>query len=140
MDARAKTGMCKTCYSAFRSANKKPKRKSGNQYKRFGKTHYQRNKKYYYEKAMARKRHLRELVDNYKKSHPCVDCGNPDYRLLTFDHINDDKEIDVSKIVNRGWSDERLMKEISKCEVVCSNDHAIRTWERRQKLLSDTGV
>jgi hypothetical protein len=75
-----------------------------------------------------------ELID-FKESHPCVDCGlcYP-YVCMSFDHTGQDKVSDVGKMAKgnghlRGRA--RLLAEIAKCDLVCSNCHALRTHERR---------
>lgn len=75
----------------------------------------------------------REFVTEYLKIHPCVDCGNADIRVLEFDHINNDKEENISHTVRNAWALDRLTAEIAKCEVRCCNCHRIVTIERRHK-------
>lgn len=64
------------------------------------------------------------------KTHPCVDCGESDLRVLEFDHITGIKRNHVSRLLARGncWS--TIETEIAKCEVVCANCHRKRTFER----------
>lgn len=57
----------------------------------------------------------------------CVDCGLEDFRVLEFDHLGD-KECNVGALFGKRWS--RVEVELKKCELVCSNCHAIRTYER----------
>ena len=83
---------------------------------------------------------LAKFVNEYKLKHPCVDCGNDDIRVLTFDHVTDDKEIDVSVAVHNGWSVKRLLTEIEKCNVRCCNCHTIVTHERRKKLTTNKHI
>lgn len=137
-DPRSKTGLCLKCYNAFRKANRKPNY-GGSQYKVYGKSHYERNKTYYFERKRERIKMLTDFVNDYKRQHPCVDCGNPDFRVLTFDHTSLDKEKAVSTAIQCGWSKERILSEIRKCEVRCSNCHTIMTIQRR-KNFCDTGV
>jgi hypothetical protein len=60
-----------------------------------------------------------------------MDCGfRGHFEALQFDHLRD-KVGNVSEMVARGFSLERLKKEIEKCQVVCANCHAIRTYNRR---------
>ena len=61
---------------------------------------------------------------NYKKTLSCNRCGNNDYRVLQFHHINSDKEFNVSSKIGRRTLSS-LMKEIDKCEVLCANCHFI---------------
>jgi len=69
--------------------------------------------------------------------HPCVDCGEGDFRVLDFDHIdpNDKSEIGgVAQLLWRNCSLKRIKAEIEKCEIVCSNCHRIRTAERANNV------
>ena len=75
----------------------------------------------------------RKFVIEYLKTHPCVDCGNSDIRVLEFDHVIGTKEENISHTVRNAWSLKRLMLEIDKCEVRCCNCHRIVTIERRHK-------
>lgn len=67
-----------------------------------------------------------QIVIEYLRSHPCVDCKESDIIVLDFDHQGD-KDQNVSTAVRNGWSIKRLMNEIAKCEIVCSNCHRRRT-------------
>ena len=72
----------------------------------------------------------REYISDYRKSHPCVDCGNSDPRVLDFDHLRD-KDYNVANMW--GLSVARIQKEIDKCEMRCANCHRIVTCERRNQ-------
>ena len=63
----------------------------------------------------------RQYVLDYLRTHPCVDCGESDPVVLEFDHIGDDKDCDVSLLMNKAYSVERVQSEIDKCEVRCAN-------------------
>jgi hypothetical protein len=84
--------------------------------------------------ALIRARNLRLRADNqqklmeYLREHPCVDCGEPDVRVLEFDHLRD-KVGDISVLV-RNWVWERVLEEIAKCDVLCANCHRRRTLAR----------
>ena len=59
----------------------------------------------------------------------CVDCGYKKHpTALQFDHINDDKEFSPAR--GACYSKERVRAQMAKCEVVCANCHAIRTYRR----------
>ena len=64
------------------------------------------------------------------KSQPCADCGisYPDY-VMDLDHRSD-KVRDVSKMLS--YSMDRLLSEISKCDIVCANCHRERTYKQQQ--------
>lgn len=72
-----------------------------------------------------------EAVSEYLLAHPCLDCGEPDVRVLDFDHrVGVDKRAEVMHLVHNGYSVERVMGEIAKCDVRCRNCHAKVTYER----------
>jgi len=60
----------------------------------------------------------------------CVDCGEPDSRVLQFDHVRGEKRANVTQMVSKGYSWETILAEIDKCDVVCANCHAKRTAQR----------
>ena len=64
------------------------------------------------------------------KAGPCADCGiaYPPH-VMDFDHVRGVKLRAVGLL--RSGSVERLLAEIAKCEVVCSNCHRERTHQRR---------
>ena len=82
----------------------------------------------------------RAFVDEYKKGHPCVDCGEVDPIVLDFDHITDNKKMCIARLVGGGFSLQLIKEEIGKCEVRCSNCHRRITHYRREakKLLRET--
>lgn len=65
---------------------------------------------------------------------PCVDCGKtfPPY-CMDFDHRDPkEKTLNIAKVYAFGRK--RLLDEIKKCDVVCSNCHRIRTHNRKDYL------
>ncbi len=74
----------------------------------------------------------RDFVTAYLSEHPCVDCGESDPIVLTFDHVRGKKSNNIATMVARGLSLETLKAEIEKTEVRCFNCHAIRTHEQSE--------
>ena len=74
-----------------------------------------------------RSKKIRQQVWDYLLEHPCVDCGISDPIVLEFDHVRGDKVITISKAMQHGWSYERILSEIAKCDVRCANCHRRRT-------------
>lgn len=104
---------CKKCSNVYYSRN------------------YDKNPEYYKQNARRLQRQCRERIFEYKKTHPCKDCGNVDPRVLEFDHLKN-KSFNISTMTKYSCSWRNIMKEISKCDVVCANCHKIRTYERRR--------
>jgi hypothetical protein len=78
-------------------------------------------------KARERNKIVKNFINEYKLLQGCKDCGyNKHHVALDFDHISNDKELNVCN----AKSIDQAKKEIEKCEVVCSNCHRIRTYER----------
>jgi hypothetical protein len=71
------------------------------------------------------------LVDSFKTK--CIRCGNADQRVLDFHHLHD-KDKGVATLRVAGYSKARILKEISKCVVLCANCHRIQHWEERHGL------
>jgi hypothetical protein len=66
------------------------------------------------------------------KSNPCIDCGKvlrPE--AMDFDHVHGAKVKSISSMWS--WGREKILDEISKCELVCANCHRVRTRVRRDR-------
>jgi hypothetical protein len=90
---------------------------------------YRDKEKQYARQKMHRDKNAENLW-NFLTSSSCKDCNTTDPRVLEFDHLGD-KSFNVSRAVSgstRSW--ETILKEISKCDIVCANCHRIRTQER----------
>ena len=83
------------------------------------------------QKAVARNR---DFVRFVKESNPCTDCRQTyPYYVMDFDHLSD-KVRGVSVLMNQGVSLNKILEEIEKCELVCSNCHRVRTFKRGKVL------
>mgnify|MGYP001617195566 CR=1 FL=1 len=77
--------------------------------------------------ANERKRKIIEFLNEYKLEKGCKDCSYRKYAVaLDFDHVDGVKERNVCN----SKSIKQAMEEIKKCEIVCSNCHRIRTYNR----------
>lgn len=104
--------------------------------KQYRRAYYQRTRQQaiQYSIDFIRRRRIknRKYVADLKSSTPCVDCGvqYPHY-VMQFDHLNAaDKSDNVSTLASQGVSLDTLKLEIAKCEIVCANCHAARTYTR----------
>jgi hypothetical protein len=83
------------------------------------------------ERNIRRRQLIRETIRSYKEGHSCKDCGKTFPPVcMDFDHILE-KTINISLLPTNVKNIERVLEEISKCELVCANCHRIRTENRR---------
>ncbi len=93
------------------------------------KRHYIANKCLYMERNKKYRKSIQNFIKDIKENTPCVDClVKYPYYVMDFDHICD-KEFNVNFLSSTGRIG-ALKKEIEKCEIVCSNCHRRRTYER----------
>ena len=110
---------CKECFRAY--------------FKNRGELHRRQSGK----AKRTRQVRAREFVAQHLRTHPCVDCGEPDHVVLEFDHIGE-KRGHLSVLKAGGYSIAFLRREIEQCEVVCVSCHRRRTarrgsWRRATK-------
>lgn len=68
----------------------------------------------------------REYLGNH-----CVLCGSVD--TLEFDHvIPETKELEIATAIARGWSWQRLVTELDKCQLLCEDCHTTKSVDARQ--------
>ncbi len=73
---------------------------------------------------------LRDRLVEHLLSHPCVDCGERDLRLLELDHLDPlTKRDGVGRLVAQAMSWAVVAREIAKCDVRCAACHRLRTQE-----------
>lgn len=76
---------------------------------------------------------VKQFVRSQKEGKPCVDCNTVyPYYVLQFDHRGDDPKMFM---LSNAPSIEKAKVEILKCDLVCANCHAARTYIRRLTLL-----
>lgn len=64
----------------------------------------------------------------YLTTHPCVECGEADFRVLDFDHRKpEEKAFTISQGLGGSYGLHRIMEEMEKCDVRCANCHRKRT-------------
>ncbi len=94
------------------------------------KQHYKDNKQSYFDRVRTREVGVIEdnqkRLANYLRRHPCIDCGQTDFRVLEFDHVRGNKSNNIARMVGQGFSWSTIEAEIAKCEVRCANCHRIR--------------
>lgn len=80
-------------------------------------------------KALVRQRQndLRKWFRDYKATLACP-CGEKHPGCLDFHHTAG-KELNLAKAVSKGWGKKRILAEIAKCSVLCSNCHRKLHWQ-----------
>lgn len=106
-DLASRSAMCKTHHREYTRA------------------HYLANKQYYVDKARRNTKSVKDRIREAKNV-PCYDCKQSyPYYVMDFDH-RESKQFNIGGSGYRfGWK--AIEAEISKCDVVCSNCHRIRT-------------
>ena len=65
------------------------------------------------------------------KDVPCADCDiKYPYYVMQFDHVRGVKLFNIADACGGRRSMKSVLEEIAKCDIVCANCHATRTWTR----------
>lgn len=99
------------------------------------------------EKILKKRKAKREQINRYKRERckdneayvrkikeatPCADCGiNYPWYVKDFDHVRGTKYKNISRLVFQTASRATIDQELAKCDVVCSNCHRERSFQRR---------
>lgn len=87
-------------------------------------THYQEHKDIYRNRLRARRLDLAQWIAGIKRTLKCSSCPEDNPVCLDFHHRDRaSKFMGVSVMVKAGYSKPRILAEIAKCDVVCSNCH-----------------
>ncbi len=103
----------------------------------FTRNHYKNNKTQYLKRNLRAYKKRRDFV-HQSKSKPCADCGvQYPFYVMDFDHREDEiKEHQLNQIARKKMK--TIENEIAKCDVVCSNCHRERTFQRLNRKLQNT--
>lgn len=95
----------------------------------------QERKKNFNEYRNIRRKFNSLKVDEYLKSHPCIDCGESNIKVLEFDHRDpQEKRASLSHLKSQAYSLDALQEEISKCDVRCINCHHLKHIKRSPEV------
>lgn len=83
-----------------------------------------------YERTKQQRFKINQVVSQYKEDAGCADChGKYPYFVLQFDHKDPaQKTFNISRWRDHTGDIDKIMQEIEKCDVVCANCHAFRTY------------
>src|SRR6266581_4332245 len=81
----------------------------------------------------ARHEEIVRWCRSLKEGTPCTDCGGYfHHAAMAWDHLPGFvKSAEISRLVQQN-SRGAILREILKCELVCANCHAVRSYERRR--------
>lgn len=75
------------------------------------------------------KKWLREDILGDKS---CIKCGENHIGCLDFHHRDpSQKELEVTKMAHKKYGKDRILQEISKCDILCANCHRKLHWEQQ---------
>lgn len=75
-------------------------------------------------KVYARRKELKAWLAEYRATLACIRCGEKHPACLDFHHRNpEEKDVVLARAYMAGWSRERILVEIAKCDVLCANCH-----------------
>jgi hypothetical protein len=118
-DKSEKDGLCPLCKECRKKSRKK---------------YYLANKEIIIGKQRNKRRQCQEWVRQFKDK--CKTCGETHPACLDFHHVGD-KEAGIANMIHtRNITDDlkiKIIAEIKKCEVLCSNCHRKVHWEERTK-------
>lgn len=124
--------------------------RAGEYYEKCSECYKSRGRNYYHKNRirqldLAKKRKLRYIEERKKflegiKAKPCLDCGK-EYPMwiMDFDHRDGQSKIaSISFLAFRKMVNlKKLKEEIKKCDLVCSNCHRQRTYDRLQSISAE---
>lgn len=85
---------------------------------------YDLNKKTTFERNRRNKKRNKNWYVEYKSNLKCEKCGETHPACLDFHHISpNEKETEISLLINNTISFKKIQKEIDKCIVLCANCH-----------------
>lgn len=126
---RIQSGKRKRCYNYSMPYSNKDKQRA------YQREWYHRNKNPEHILSLKDQRIKRKMrwYQAYKACNPCADCGGFFHPVsMEFDHLEPDtKRQNVSIMVRSGYLMSKIYDEISRCDLVCANCHAVRTFESR---------
>lgn len=117
---RGKTGRqpwCKTCCATRHTA------------------YYQADPERAYRNRTNRRKSMREWFNTIKESLTCNRCSENHPATLQFHHTDpEEKELALAEMLTNGYSKERVLKEMEKCEVLCANCHTKEHYQQEKWL------
>jgi hypothetical protein len=102
-------------------------------------------RKYYYDKYQKKqvannhrcRSNNQKWLKNHKLNLSCCLCGESNIHCLDFHHLDKStKHFNLANATSRGFGKERILAEIAKCQVLCSNCHRKLHGQERDQFSS----
>ena len=88
--------------------------------------HYLKNKEVYIKRAKTRKQELLKFIREIRGELKCKQCNEDRPAALDFHHRDSSvKDYEIGYMASMGFSKEKILKEMEKCDVLCSNCHRV---------------
>lgn len=102
-------------------------------HKQYLKNHYAVNKDQRLTEVKLRRAEMNTWFNDMKENMCCKMCGASHIAILDFHHRDPtQKKFCVAYGVHFGYGKETVLKEIAKCDILCSNCHRIMHWNERK--------
>ena len=95
------------------------------------KEHYNSNKDYYHNKSKDYSKKLQNWLEDYKKDFKCLKCGEHRHWVLDFHHREPSQKENTVSTMLRTSSRQKILEEIEKCDILCSNCHRDLHYQER---------
>lgn len=103
--------------------------------RKYSQKHYKKNKEVYLARCKRNNRRYAqrnmEFAYQYLKEFKCQDCQEANVVTFEPDHVRGIKKANLSALINSAYSIDVIKQEFEKCDIVCSNCHALREAERK---------
>lgn len=110
----------------------KDKQKARSQCREYHREWYRKNRSKRQEEVRQRKEELAVWLTEYKKALKCQRCPENHPACIDFHHRDSSqKEAKVSDMLRNGCSKESILREIEKCDPLCSNCHRKLHWKEK---------
>lgn len=101
-------------------------------HKEYRKIHYENNKQKYIDKASLYRKDFYKWFENFKRTLKCHNCNESRHWVLDFHHLDSEtKDNNVSTLIGT-CSKTKVLEEIDKCIVLCSNCHRDLHYQEKQ--------
>ena len=103
--------------------------------RRYQKVYYANNSKKRKNAVAIRRKNIRLWFDQHRRKAKCQNCGLSGETcpwLLEYHHrVEGSKTAAVGHLVGNGYSQKRILEEMAKCDILCSNCHRRHHYEEK---------